>query len=91
MIHGGRPQSFHLFFKQVEHCGTSRRSDLQSLLEEFHATFLSIRKLVRKTPITNQKNHGLGKKKHHHLTFHRGCYIYLLTFKFILELINCTY
>lgn len=61
-----------------KHCGTSRGSDLQPLLQELHAAFLSVRELVRKTPITNQENHGLGQKMHHRLTFHRGCFMYLL-------------
>lgn len=40
-------------------CSTT---DLQSLLEELHASFLPVAKLVRKAPVSNEENHRLMKK-----------------------------
>lgn len=39
------------------------QTDLQSLLQELHASLLSVGKLVRKAPVSNEENHGLREKK----------------------------
>lgn len=46
-------------------CSTT---DLQSLLEELHASLLPVGKLVREAPVSNEENHRLRKKENTTMT-----------------------